>query len=142
MLGGTFQLQYLQYQEDHLDIYSVESLGGLWFEAQAFSLSSLPEKLLEARKRRMKRIHQSRNFICEIEQAGKRFLILNVDRSKAEWRNLTHNSAGHISDVMSRDSCSKDFPYLKGVRCWSESFSSFSSDKVPRTRFHLIRKKH
>ena len=131
VLGGRFQLQYLQYQEDHLDIYSVESLSGLWFEAQAFSLCSLPSKLLQARKRRMKRIHQSRNFVCEIEQAGKRFLILDVERSEAEWRNLTHKTDGHISDSMSHESCFADFPDLAGARRRSESFSSVSSDKVP-----------
>ncbi|KIN08811.1 hypothetical protein OIDMADRAFT_48652 [Oidiodendron maius Zn] len=135
VLGGRFQLQYLQYQEDHLDIYSVESLSGLWFEAQAFSLCSLPSKLLQARKRRMKRIHQSRNFVCEIEQAGKRFLILDVERSEAEWRNLTHKTEGHISDSMSHESCFVDFPDLAGVRRRSESFSTVSSDKDTNTPF-------
>jgi hypothetical protein len=128
VLGGRFQLQFLRHQEDHIDIYSVKSLGGLYFEAQAFSLSSLPVKLLHARKRRMKRINQSQNFVCEIEQAGKKFLVLDVKRSDAEWANLTRKPNKHVSDY---ETCSNDFPGLIAARCHrTDSFSSISSEKV------------
>jgi hypothetical protein len=129
IVGDQFRLQYLRCQEDHLDIYSVKSLTGLSLEAQAFSLSDLPAKLLQARKRRMKRIHQSDNFICNINQAGKRFLIIDVERSEAEWKNLTQKIDRH---VMNFDFGLENFPYLPGERWRRESFWSDCSTQVSK----------
>jgi hypothetical protein len=110
ILGGLYQLQCLRCQEEHLDIYSVTSFCGQSFEAQAFSLSDLPEKQLQARKRRMKRVYQSKNFICEITQAGKRFLIIDIERSDVEWQNLAPENNRDIPDWISQDSWIEDFP--------------------------------
>jgi hypothetical protein len=129
-LGGQFQLQRLRCQEDNLDIYSVTSLCGLPFEAQAFSLSGLSVKLLQARKRRMKRLLQSKNFVCEINQAGKRFLIIDVERSDAEWKNLSHKIDRHVPDLISQDSWMEDFPDLSAGRPRKESFSSHSTTEA------------
>lgn len=107
ILGGQYRLQHLRHQDDYLDIYSVTSLHGLSFEAQAFSLSELSEKLLQARKRRIKRLLRSKNFVCEIRQAGKRFLIIDLKRNDAEWKNLTNSQISrHVPDWM------KDLPDL------------------------------
>ena len=126
VLGDRFQLQYLQSQEDHLDIYSVISFSGLSFEAQAFSLSGISAKLLQARKRRMKRLHQSRNFVCEIEQAGKKFLITNVERSEAKWKNLSNKqNKAAVPDCMNNDFCVEAFPNLSTETSCRESFSSY-----------------
>ncbi|RYP81742.1 hypothetical protein DL770_005799 [Monosporascus sp. CRB-9-2] len=45
-------------------------------------------KLLNSRRRRMKRIYRSRNFVVSFEQAGKRFLVSEVRRTEAEWQNV------------------------------------------------------
>ncbi|RYP11189.1 hypothetical protein DL765_007842 [Monosporascus sp. GIB2] len=45
-------------------------------------------KLLDSRRRRMKRIYRSRNFVDAFEQAGKRFLVSEVHRTEAEWQNV------------------------------------------------------
>lgn len=128
-MGARFRLQYLRYQEDHLDIYSATSLTGQSLEAQAFSLSDLPAKLLQARKRRMKRLHQSDHFVDKIEQAGKRFFICSVQRSDTEWKNLTQKIDRHVSC----DFGVENFPYLPGARCRRESFWSDSSvSRSPR----------
>jgi hypothetical protein len=123
ILGGRFQLQCLRCQDDYLDIYSVTSLCGLSFEAQAFSLSGLSEKLLQARKRRIKRLLQSKNFVCEIQQAGKRFLIIDLERSDAEWKNLGHQISRHVLDWMSQDSWIKDLPDLPSSKYHKETDS-------------------
>jgi hypothetical protein len=84
----------------------------------------------------MKRIHRSRNFVCEIEQAGKRFLLLDIERSDAEWRNLTYKTDGYFCDGINRDS-SEDFPGLTGVGCRSDSPSTvffFRLSRRPRNR--------
>ncbi|RYP64113.1 hypothetical protein DL771_008932 [Monosporascus sp. 5C6A] len=45
-------------------------------------------KLLDSRRRRMKRIYRSQNFVDAFEQAGKRFLVSEVRRTEAEWQNV------------------------------------------------------
>lgn len=52
----------------------------------------------------MKRLLQSKNFVCEIQQAGKRFLITTVGRSDAEWKNLGHQVDRHVKDWKGHDS--------------------------------------
>jgi hypothetical protein len=113
-----------------LDIYTVTSLYERQsFEAQAFSLpDSIAEKLLRARTRRMKRLFQSRNFVCEIRQAGKRFLISDVERSDAERRNLYCQPIDtQVPPPTSRSR--EEFPDLAGSRC---SEGSMPSDSVSR----------
>jgi hypothetical protein len=113
-----------------LDIYTVTSLYERQsFEAQAFSLpDSIAEKLLRARTRRMKRLFQSPNFVCEIRQAGKRFLISDVERSDAERRNLYCQPIDtQVPPPTSRSR--EEFPDLAGSRC---SEGSMPSDSVSR----------
>lgn len=117
ILGSQYRLQCLRHQDDYLDIYSVTSLYGLSFEAQAFSLSGPSEKLLQARKRRIKRLLQSKNFVCEIQQAGKRFLIIDLERSDAEWKNLTNQISRYVLDWM------KDLPNLPPSKSHKETDS-------------------
>ncbi|KAN0098936.1 hypothetical protein V8E51_014599 [Hyaloscypha variabilis] len=133
ILGGRFQLQRLRSQEDHLDTYAVTNRCGQSFEAQAFSLSdSLPEKLLQARKRRMKRILLSRSFVCEIQQAGKRFLVSDVRRSDAEWKNLCQRSERQVYGLTrSKDFLTEEaFPGLAPSSCRKGSVSSDSASQV------------
>ena len=78
----------------------------------------------------MKRLLQSKNFVCEIEQAGKRFIIVKVKRSDAEWKNLSHKIDRHVPDWMNQDSWMEDFPDLSAIRCRRESFSSDSITEV------------
>ncbi len=80
----------------------------------------------------MKRLLQSKNFVCEIEQAGKRFLIIDIERSDAEWKNLGRQIDRHVPDWMSQDSWIKHFPYLSVSRPRKESFSSDSMTEVVR----------
>jgi len=93
--GGGFRTKRLMLREDHLEVYVVTDVRGTAFEAQVFSLSCPQEKLRQARRRRMKRIFRSQNFKCVFEQAGKRFLISQVERSDAEWRNLQARAEQH-----------------------------------------------
>ncbi len=74
--------------KDHVEIHSVTSLCDLLFEAQAFSLFGLSGKLSKARKRRMKRLLQSKNFVCEIRQARKRFVMINLNKAMQNGRIL------------------------------------------------------
>ncbi|KAK7757388.1 hypothetical protein SLS62_000400 [Diatrype stigma] len=88
-VGNHYRLQQLRLQSEHLDIYAVTCLCGHAFEAQAFSMSfPCGSKLLESRRRRMKRIYHSQNFVKAFEQAGKRFLVSGVRRTEAEWQNV------------------------------------------------------
>jgi hypothetical protein len=120
-----------------LDIYTVSSLYGRQsFEAQAFSLpDSIAEKLLRARTRRMKRLFQSPNFVCEIRQAGKRFLISDVERSDAERRNLYCQPIDTQVPPPTSRSREEEFPDLAGSRC---SEGSMPSDSVSRAVFGWI----
>ena len=45
-------------------------------------------KLLASRRRRMRRIYRSQNFVGSFERGGKRFLVSKVTRSDAEWREV------------------------------------------------------
>ena len=45
-------------------------------------------KLLASRRRRMRRIYRSRNFVGSFERGDKRFLVSRVTRSDAEWREV------------------------------------------------------
>lgn len=87
-IGDHYQLQQLRLQTEFLDIFSVVCLCGRVFEAQAFSLSCPCRKLLDSRKRRMKRIYRSSNFVDVFEEFGKRFLVTKVDRTEKEWRDV------------------------------------------------------
>lgn len=90
-VGDHYRLQQLRLQSDFLDIYAVTCLCGSAFEAQAFSLSCpCGTKLLDSRRRRMKRIYRSQNFVDVFVQAGRRFLVSEVRRSEAEWQNVCH----------------------------------------------------
>jgi hypothetical protein len=133
ILGGRFQLQRLRSQENHLDTYAVTNRCGQSFEAQAFSLSdSIPEKLLQARKRRMKRILLSRSFVCEIQQAGKRFLVSEVQRSDAEWKNLCQRSERQVPSLTKSKGflTEEAFPGLATSSCRKGSVSSDSASQV------------
>ncbi|ETS74254.1 hypothetical protein PFICI_14120 [Pestalotiopsis fici W106-1] len=97
-LGGHYRLHQLRLQTEFLDIFSVVCLCGRVFEAQAFSLSlgadaperglPLPKQLMDSRRRRMKRIYRSDNFVDVFEDSGKRFLVSKVDRTEKEWRDV------------------------------------------------------
>ncbi|ETS77935.1 hypothetical protein PFICI_09997 [Pestalotiopsis fici W106-1] len=89
-IGDHYRLQQLRLQTEFLDIFSVVCLCGRVFEAQAFSLSCPASrgKLLESRRRRMKRIYRSDNFVDVFEQAGRRFLVTKVDRTEKEWSDV------------------------------------------------------
>lgn len=93
-LGGHYQLHQLRLQTEFLDIFSVVCLCGRVFEAQAFSLSlgadtlERPKQLMDSRRRRMKRIYRSENFVDVFEDSGRRFLVSKVDRTEKEWRDV------------------------------------------------------
>ncbi|KAF7519494.1 hypothetical protein G7054_g13087 [Neopestalotiopsis clavispora] len=93
-LGGHYQLHQLRLQTEFLDIFSVVCLCGRVFEAQAFSLSlgadtlERPKQLMDSRRRRMKRIYRSDNFVDVFEDSGRRFLVSKVDRTEKEWRDV------------------------------------------------------
>lgn len=116
VVGGCFRVQRLKLQGDSLDIYAVTDLrrGDATFEAQAFPLSFPLGKLLESRSRRMKRISRSRNFRCEFNWAGRKFLVSQVVRSEAEWRNLVAANDTHAEDDQS--DAEEEFPALPSVR--------------------------
>lgn len=108
MWGGHYRLQQLRLRTEYLDIFSIVCLCGRVFEAQAFSLSlparndsssssdsdssssSSPkqQQLIDSRRRRMKRIYRSDNFVDAFEQSGRRFLVSAVDRTEKEWRGV------------------------------------------------------
>ena len=110
IVGPCFELVELCLKSDYLEIYKVKCVfDGTQFEAQAFSLS-LPHggsdggagtgknsdcKLLEARRRRMRRIYRSRNFVESFAHENKRFLVSRVQRSDAEWDDMCHQIERH-----------------------------------------------
>lgn len=124
--GCEYRLGHLRCQDDYLDIYSVTNTCGLSFEAQAFSISGLPAKLFQARKRRMKRICLSQNYFDQLEQTGKRFLISTVERSDAELKNLDRHFKPIAPSRMNRDILMKEFPDLPPSPCSSRRSSSSS----------------
>jgi hypothetical protein len=73
--GGQFRIECLLALEDNVEAYALTDLDGHHFEAQAFPMKICDDpsaKLFPARKRKIKRLFRSKNFVCEIEQAGKR----------------------------------------------------------------------
>lgn len=115
LLGGHYKIQRLMLQDDYLDVYTVTDPSGVLFEAQAFSTSCPEGKLLQSRSRRMKRIFRSQNFKRAFTEAGKRFLVSNVERSGAELANLAPQAGGrpHIRN----DSLEEAFPPSSAPRC-------------------------
>ncbi|ORY58834.1 uncharacterized protein BCR38DRAFT_446733 [Pseudomassariella vexata] len=99
----NFRIQELRLKSEFLDIYAVKCLCGRTFEAQAFSLSCPCRKLLESRKRRMKRIYRSQNFVNVFDSEGKRFLVTQTDRSPAEWENVCHQIKQGGNEFENRD---------------------------------------
>jgi hypothetical protein len=76
----------------------------------------------------MKRVLQSQNLIDEIEQAGKRFLISDVKRSDAEWKNLCSRNQQRGPALRSLESLTEEeFPDLAGSKCRKRSVSSDSA---------------
>ncbi|RYP73558.1 hypothetical protein DL771_003597 [Monosporascus sp. 5C6A] len=75
VLNRKYRITFLCTNKDHLDIYSVTSLDGESFKAQAFKLSWQPDKLYSSRKRRAKRLKQSGNCTDDFEQGLSRYLI-------------------------------------------------------------------
>jgi hypothetical protein len=93
-----YRVQRVRLESDFLDIYAVKCLCGHVFEAQAFSLSCPYEwgtKFLESRRRRMKRIYNSSNFVSSFDKSGKRFLVSDVQRTDAEWQDVCHQIRKH-----------------------------------------------
>jgi len=93
-------------------------------------MQSPPSKVVQERKRRIKRLQKSKNFICEIQQAGKRFLVSDIKRTDAEWNNLVSELNWPVTD---RDSCIEDFPDLSVNSSRRESVSSDSSILMVRS---------
>ncbi|KAF7534543.1 hypothetical protein G7054_g6088 [Neopestalotiopsis clavispora] len=89
-IGDHYRLQHLRLQTEFLDIFSVVCLCGRVLGAQAFSLScpTSRSKLLESRRRRMKRIYRSDNFVDVSEQAGRQFLVTEADQTEKEWSDV------------------------------------------------------
>lgn len=113
-VSPRFRIQELYIQSEFLDIYAVTCMccESSLFEAQAFSLS-VPRgsgsddsdsgscsggenaRLLASRRRRMRRIYRSQNFVDSFERGGKRFLVSKVKRSDAELRDVCHQIRQH-----------------------------------------------
>lgn len=84
-LGQKYQIASLRLNKEHLDIYSVTDFTtGEAFEAQAFELCRLSERLYSSRKRRMRRLQRSTNFEDDVSQEGLRFLISRPPTHGAE----------------------------------------------------------
>ena len=93
VLGGQFRLGPM-IKEDEAGGERVYTITALLapdevYEARSYSLQGLPEKLQTARKRHMKRLRA--RSVCEIDQAGKKFLIYrrNVTSGRREKRLMT-----------------------------------------------------
>lgn len=97
LIGDKYQIKCRkpEVSDDYLDFYIVTNTDGAQFEAQAFS--AMPrerEGLLQARRRRMKRIYRSDNFEDEFEYEGRRFLVSRVQRNQKEWTDLEAQVGG------------------------------------------------
>lgn len=140
LLGGTFRVQNLLVNVHDIEIYAVVDLAGETFEAQVFPLRASDgcdgpsDKLFRERKRKIKRLFRSRNFVREIEQEGKRFLISRVVRSVAEWNNLWRK---HEHDKLSSKDQGLEAQSPATLLCDRQRRASFSSDDSTLTEARL-----
>lgn len=75
VLNQKYRILFLWTNKEHLGIYTVTSWDGVSFEAQAFELCQLPDKLYLSRKRRLRRLKQSGNCTDDFKQGQSRYLI-------------------------------------------------------------------
>ncbi|KAK8115389.1 hypothetical protein PG999_007458 [Apiospora kogelbergensis] len=75
ILGGQFQLGAIIQEEDDKRTYEVHPLvDSSWrLQATAFRLQGLPKKLLDSRKRQLRRLEP--RSLCRIDQAGMKFVV-------------------------------------------------------------------
>lgn len=75
ILGGQFQLGAIIQEEDDKRTYEVHPLvDPSWrLQATAFRLQGLPKKLLDSRKRQLRRLEP--RSLCRIDQAGMKFVV-------------------------------------------------------------------
>lgn len=102
VLGHNYRITSLWSEKDHLDIYAVTDFDEESFEAQAFTMRDLSEKMLESRKRRMKRLCRSENFVCEIRQAEKWFLVSRRNHTRRQ-PSAVRKSDGMIANALDDD---------------------------------------
>ncbi|KAL1867821.1 hypothetical protein VTK73DRAFT_3995 [Phialemonium thermophilum] len=131
VLGGHFKVQNLKLRDEYLDIYEVKDLheGDTTFEMQAFLLSCPLAELEKTRRKRMKRIFRSRNFHCEFTWGGRKFLVSQVERSEAEWRNLVQatvrRGTGNDYDNLDRKEFSQNTTPLSHPSLCNKGILSF-----------------
>lgn len=75
VLNQKYRITFLWTNKEHLGIYTVTSWDGVSFEAQAFELCQLPDKLYLSRKRRLRRLKQSGHCTDDFKQGQSRYLI-------------------------------------------------------------------
>jgi hypothetical protein len=91
----------------------VTDAAGCNYEAHVFSPllrtqgeDEAHDKLFRARKRKLKRLFRSMRFVCEVDEAGKRFVIVRstaecTDASSASDRQTARHSAETATDSSS-----------------------------------------
>ncbi|KAI5927181.1 hypothetical protein F4810DRAFT_652697 [Camillea tinctor] len=92
VIAEKYNLSCLRLRQKYLDIYTATGPNHGEFEVHVYSLSCPDGKLLESRKRRVRRIYNSPNFRASEERPQEKIMVMELTRSEAEWRNLAKQS--------------------------------------------------
>ncbi|KAI1501891.1 hypothetical protein F5X99DRAFT_381347 [Biscogniauxia marginata] len=94
VVAQKYNLKCLRIRQKYLDIYTATGPNHGEFEVHVYSLSCPTGKLLESRKRRVRRIFNSPNFRDSEEKPGKKIIVMELTRTEGEWQNLATRSNG------------------------------------------------
>ena len=81
----TYQILSRRSHDADLSIYTLRH-GGEDFEAQVFTKCNLPAKLYKSRKKRIRRLRRSANFIEEFESDEGRIIVMSIPADGIERR--------------------------------------------------------
>ncbi|ERF70420.1 hypothetical protein EPUS_04698 [Endocarpon pusillum Z07020] len=77
ILGSSFRFLGLDRSENHGDVYLLERLSPSdnKYEAKAYILHGIPQKLYKYRIRNLKRLAGNCSFVCSVNQQGRKFVV-------------------------------------------------------------------
>lgn len=77
ILGSSFRFLGLDRSENHGDVYLLEGLNHSdnKYEAKAYILHGIPQKLYKYRIRNLKRLAGNCSFVCSVDQQGRKFVV-------------------------------------------------------------------
>lgn len=125
VLDCQYRLERLVRRDNHAIVYAVKDLNmpQARLEARAYTLSGLSKKLLQSRKRNMKRL--AKRVAHEIQYEGRIFLVYQPDQLGA-----ANEDARNTSQMIKKEEDSKSATSLSASGWMSPPFSSLMDPPV------------